>query len=186
MKSCRRIQLYFLCISKYNIALIIDCSCKYEKNNCNIWKIISTLIGGILILSTRLNIHFLLRRKKKSETVLEIPHEQAEGQYYEIEPIDDSSASVQGDINSAQESVTTFGRSASQGTNSSMSSFQNKSSSESPVQSISNNLPNEGGYENPYQTINPENIEMHPYSIVTSQMYQNTIIFPKETSARKS
>lgn len=57
---------------------------------------------------------------------------------------------------------------------------------QSPVQSISNKLPNEDGYENPYQIIDPGNIEMHLYSIVTSQMYQNTIIFPREITADKS
>ncbi|CAC5383227.1 unnamed protein product [Mytilus coruscus] len=34
------------------------------------------------------------------------------------------------------------------------------------------------GYENPYQAINPCDIEMHHYSSIVSCNYQNTIIFP--------
>ncbi|CAC5383258.1 unnamed protein product [Mytilus coruscus] len=161
----------------------VTAAAKSEKYNYHVWQIISSLLGGILILSICLNIHFLLRRKKNSGTVLEIP---PEGQYYEIGPINDSSVRIQGEINNVQEAVIRVDRSASQSTNSITSSFQNKGSSESSVQSLSNKLPNEDGYENPYQTIDPENIEMHPYSIVTTQMYQNTLIFPKEITTKNA
>lgn len=39
---------------------------------------------------------------------------------------------------------------------------------------------NDDGYENSYQTVVPGNIEIHPYSIVCSQLYENTIVFPKK------
>ncbi|CAC5393278.1 unnamed protein product [Mytilus coruscus] len=159
------------------------CHCNFGKYHYTVWGVISSLLGGILILSICLNIYCLLRRKNNSEIVFESP---PEGQYYEIGPINNSSASIQGELNNIQEAVTSVERSASQSTNSLIYSFQKESSLESSVQSLSNKLPNEDGYENPYQTIDRENIEMHLYSIVTSQMYQNTIIFPKEITAEKT
>lgn len=141
------------------------------------------MLGGILILSICFNIYIFLRRKNNSEIILESP---PEGQYYEIGPINDSSASIQDDIHSVPEAITSVERSVSQSTNSAISTFEKESSLESSLQSISNKLPNEDGYENPYQIIDPGNIEMHLYSIVTSQMYQNTIIFPREITAGKS
>lgn len=51
-------------------------------------------------------------------------------------------------------------------------------SEESSLESLTGITQSGDGYENPYQSINHENIEMHPYSIIASNNYQNTIIFP--------
>lgn len=42
------------------------------------------------------------------------------------------------------------------------------------------------GYENPYQAINPCDIDMHHYSNIVSSNYQNTIIFPHSLSKNTS
>lgn len=115
-----------------------------------------------------------MKCKKNSVNGLEIP---PEGHYYEIETINDTSASIQGVPNNVQEPETCVDILLLHSTDSLVSS-------ESSVLSLSNKLHNENGYENPYQTIDFENIEMHPYSIVTSQMYQNTIIFQKEITEK--
>ncbi|XP_052079795.1 uncharacterized protein LOC127717956 [Mytilus californianus] len=158
-----------------------DCSCNSEKYTNHIWQITSSLLGGSLIFTICVNIYCLLTRKKTG-MVVEFP---LEGQYYEIGSINDSNASIQGIPNHIQEVVTSFNRPASQSTNSNASSFQNVPSSESSVPSLSNLLLNEDGYENPYQTIDHENIELHSYSIITSNMYQNTTIFYKNMQTNK-
>ncbi|CAC5383250.1 unnamed protein product [Mytilus coruscus] len=165
--------------SKYSNIFFVemeDCSCNSEKYTNHIWQITSSLLGGSLIFSFCVNIYCLLTRQQKSGIVLEIPLEE---QHYEIGPINDNNANIQGIPNHLQETVTSVDRPASQSANSNASSFQNVSSSGSSVPSLSNLLLNEDGYENPYQMIDHENIEMHPYSIITSNMYQNTTIFHK-------
>ncbi|VDI19405.1 Hypothetical predicted protein [Mytilus galloprovincialis] len=154
----------------------INCSYNSEKYNYLDWQIISILLGGILTLSMCLNIHCLLTRKINSE----YPQE---SQYYDIQPINDitiNSASIQGMRNYLQETETNVYRLSSEGIESIASSFQKATSSESSVRSLSNLLLNENEYENPYQTIDHENIEMNPYSIITSDRYQNTTIFQKD------
>ncbi|CAC5412728.1 unnamed protein product [Mytilus coruscus] len=39
-------------------------------------------------------------------------------------------------------------------------------------------------YENPYQTIKSDNIEIHPYSSILSSNYQNTMIFPVRAGSK--
>ncbi|CAC5383259.1 unnamed protein product [Mytilus coruscus] len=108
--------------------------------------------------------------------VLEIP---LEGQYYEIGSINDDNASTQGIPNHLQKSVVSVDRPTSQSTISNDYSVENVSSSEMLVPRLSNLPLNEDGYKNPYQTIDHANIELHPYSTITSNMYQNTTIFYK-------
>lgn len=156
--------------------IAINCSYNSEKYNYIVWQIISILLGGILILSMCLNMHCLLTRKTNSENPQESP-------YYDIQPINDNninSASIHGMQNYLQETESSVYILSSQGTDSITSSFQKATSSESSVRSLSNFLLNENDYENPYQTIDHENSEINPYSIITSDRYQNTTIFQND------
>lgn len=160
--------------------IALNCSYNSEKYNYLVLEIISSLLGGILILSMCANIYCLLTRKKKSENISE---NSQESQYYEIQPINDNNmdnASIRGIRNYLPETVTNVYRLSSQVTDSITSSFQKTTSTESSVRSLSNLLLYENEYENPYQTINHENSEMNPYSIITSDMYQNTTVFLKD------
>lgn len=139
--------------------------------------LMSSLVGGGLIFSICFNVYCILKPKRNSAIVPAFP---AEVQYYEIESIHDNSASTQEVRNNVQEAISRVDRPASQRTNSTISSFENTSSSQSYVQSLSNTLLNEGVYESPYRVIDSENVETHLYSILRSNMYQNTIIFPNE------
>ncbi|CAC5355919.1 unnamed protein product [Mytilus coruscus] len=58
---------------------------------------------------------------------------------------------------------------------------ESESSEESSLERLTGFSLSGDGYENPYQSINPENIEMHPYSSIVSNIYQDTIIFPTIT-----
>lgn len=122
-----------------------------------------------------------MKRKKNSGIVSEIP---LEIHYDEIGTIHDNSASIQVLSNNAQGTVSSPESHAFERVNSHVSDFEQEISSESSLQSLSNSLLNEDGYEHSYETINPENIEIHPYNTVWYNIYENTIICPKEVTTR--
>ncbi|CAC5380188.1 unnamed protein product [Mytilus coruscus] len=156
-------------------------SYKSEKYCNSGWKIVGSLFGGILILSICLNIYCLLERKRRSRMVPEIP---LEVQYDEIGIINDNSANIQALSNSVQEAETIVDGPAVEETYPHLTSLEHNDSSDNSVQSLSMSLLSGDKYENPYQSIDPADIEMHPYSTVGSYLYQNTIIFPKQISSR--
>ncbi|CAC5380205.1 unnamed protein product [Mytilus coruscus] len=143
------------------------------------WQITGILLGGSLIFSICLHIFCLLKRKANLVLVSEIP---LEVHYSEVGTLNYNSASIQTLTNNAQETVTvtSFDGPAVERTNSHVSALKLGSSSSDSVQSLSISLLNDDGYENPYQMIDPDDIEIYPYSIVWSNLYQNTTIFPKE------
>lgn len=118
-----------------------------------------------------------MKRKKNSGIVSETP---LEIHYDEIGTIHDNSASIQVLSNNAQGAVSIPERHAFERVNSHVSDFEQEISSETSLQGFSNSLLNEDGYEHSYETINPENIEIHPYSTVWYNIYENTKICPKE------
>ncbi|CAG2222610.1 unnamed protein product [Mytilus edulis] len=145
------------------------------------WYIVGSLFGGSFILSICLNIYCLVKRKRNSGIVSEIP---LEIHYDEIGTIHDNSASIQVLSNNAQGTVSSPESHAFERVNSHVSDFEQEISSETSLQGLSNSLLNEDGYEHSYETINPENIEIHPYSTVWYNIYENTKICPKEMTIK--
>lgn len=123
----------------------------------------------------------LLERKRFSRLVPEIP---LEVQYDEIGIIHGNSAGIQVLSNSVLEAETSIDRPAIEETYPNSTSLEQNDSSDNSVQSLSTSLLSGDGYENPYQSIDPADIEIHLYSTVGSYLYQNTIIFPKQISSR--
>lgn len=130
-------------------------------------------------------IYFFLKRRKKLGIVEDIP---LDFRYDEIGNFEIPSTNIQDLRENVQEPANIIDLSGLEGRAYQISSFEKNSSSvsssDSLVQSLS--MINEDGYENPYQTIDPENIEIHPYSIVCSQLYENTIVFPKKILIKHS
>ncbi|CAC5383631.1 unnamed protein product [Mytilus coruscus] len=149
-------------------------SSKSLSYNSSCWRIMGSVLGGSLLFSIFLNINCFLKRKKNSGIISNIQHEV---QYDEIGNISFTSANDQFVPNNAQELVTSLDSPVFEGDNN-FSSLEKSSSSDSSVHSLSISLLNEDGYENPYQTIEPGNVEMHPYSTIWSNLYQNTTVFP--------
>ncbi|VDI58039.1 Hypothetical predicted protein [Mytilus galloprovincialis] len=156
-------------------------SYKSEKYCNSGWKIVGSLLGGIIILSICLNIYCLLKRKRLSRMVPEIP---LEVQYDEIGIIHGNSAGIQALSNSVQEAETSVDGPTVEETYPHSTSLEQHDSSDNSVQSLSTSLLLGDGYENPYQLIDPADIEIHTYSTVGSYLYQNTIIFPRQRSSR--
>ncbi|CAC5383255.1 DCC [Mytilus coruscus] len=154
-----------------------DVSCNSKTSDYSVSKLIGSLIGGGLILSICFNIYILLKRKR---IVGMVPEILLEGQYDEIGSTVKNSASNQVPSINAQETVTNVDRPASQRTNSDIASFAKWSSTDSSVESLSNTLLNEDGYEHPYQMIDPEHFEAHLYSTRRSNMYQTQSFFQKK------
>lgn len=113
-----------------------------------------------------------------------VPEIPLEVQYDEIGIIHGNSAGFQALSNSVQEAETSVDGPAVEETYPHSTSLEQNDSSDNSVQSLSTSLLSGNGYENPYQSIDPADIEMHPYSTVWSYLYQNTIIFPKLISSR--
>lgn len=122
-----------------------------------------------------------MKRKRNSRIVSEIP---LEIHYDEIGTIHNNSASIQVSSNNGQEAVRSPERHAFERVNSHVSDLEQEISSENSLQSLSNSLLNEDGYEHSYDSINPENIEIHPYNTVWYNNYENTIICPKEITTK--
>ncbi|CAC5393266.1 HMCN [Mytilus coruscus] len=145
---------------------------KYEQitlsvyNDCSV--IIGNIVGGMLICSIVSHIYCRLRRKRRSNATMEIP---PEGQYNEIGTINYNNMIVDPITN-----------------------FELDNNDHIPTDDVSNNVISSGGgdsssassfigqtgdgYENPYQAIIPSIIEMHQYSSIIPNIYQNTIISP--------
>ncbi|VDI51396.1 Hypothetical predicted protein [Mytilus galloprovincialis] len=179
--------------TKYTVEACNDVGCNYfdvQVKSANVgyksgynygWYIVGSLFGGSFILSICLNIYCLVKRKKSSGIVSETP---LEIHYDEIGTIHDNSESIQVLSNNAQGAVSIPERHAFERINSHVSDFEQEISSETSLQSLSNSLLNEDGYEHSYETINPENIEIHPYSTVWYNIYENTKICPKEITIK--
>ncbi|VDI19404.1 Hypothetical predicted protein [Mytilus galloprovincialis] len=109
-------------------------------------------------------------------------------QYDEIGNIEINRDNIQNLRDNVQEPASNIDLSGLEGMVDQLSSFENisssYSSSDNSVQRLS--MMNDDGYENPYQTVDPENIETHPYSIVCSHLYENTIVFPKKILIKHS
>lgn len=129
--------------------------------------------------------YFFLKRKIKSGTASDIP---LDVQYDEIGNIEINRDNIQNLRDNVQEPASNIDLSGLEGMVDQLSSFENinssYSSSDNSVQRLS--MMNDYGYENPYQTVDPENIEIHPYSIVCSYLYENTIVFPKKILIKHS
>ncbi|XP_071148147.1 titin-like [Mytilus edulis] len=139
--------------------------------NNSSWQILGSVFGGSLFISLCWNIYCFFKRKKKSGIHTIVP---LEVQYDEIGDISFTSGHIQGLQNNAQESISSVNLPSLEGTRNIISSSEKSSSEHS--QSIS--LLNEDGYEHPYQTIDLGSIEIHPYSAIWSNLYQNTTVFP--------
>ncbi|CAC5393285.1 unnamed protein product [Mytilus coruscus] len=141
------------------------------------WQILGSLFGGSLFISLFWNIYCFLKRKKNSGIHTIVP---LEVQYDEIGDINFTSANIQVLQNNARESISSVNLQGLERTSNICSSLDKSSSSDSSEHSQSISLLNEDGYEHPYQTIDLGNIEMHPYTTVWSNLYQNTTIFPNQ------
>ncbi|XP_063411438.1 hemicentin-1-like [Mytilus trossulus] len=181
--------------TNYTVEACNDVGCNYfyvkvispDFNNkpqkyCNSgWKIMGILFGGILIISICLNIYCLLKRKSLSRMVPEIPHEM---QYDEIGNINDNQASILALSNSVHQAVTSVDGPYVEEADSHLTPLEHNDSSDNSVQSLSTSLLCWDGYEHPYQSIDPADIEIHPYRTIGSYLYQNTTIFPRRRSSR--
>ncbi|CAC5378823.1 CNTN1 [Mytilus coruscus] len=153
-----------------------DSNRKPQRYSASCWQIMGSLFGGSLFFSICWNIYCFLRRKKNSGIDTNIP---LEVQYDEIGNVNFTSANIQVLRNNTQESVSSVDLPALEEINNTLS-LEKSSSSDSSVQSQSISLLSGDGYEHPYQTVDPENIGMHPYSTVWSNLYQNTAVFPNQ------
>lgn len=160
---------------------ILGFSKKSEKYCDSDWKIVGSLFGGFFIISICLNIFCLLKRKRSSRMVPEI---QLEVQYNEIGFSNNNHASFLSLSNSVQEVETSVYGAAVEETYPQSTSLKQNDSTDNSVQSLSTSLLSGDGYEHPYQSIDPADIEIHPYSTVESYLYQNTIVFPRQRSSR--
>lgn len=155
---------------------ITDCRFTLESLHNYVWQIIGSLLGVSLLLSICLNIYCLLKPKGTSQMVSEVP---LEDQYDEIEEINGNSEVLHVSLYIADEEEINVSGQVLERSNRYVTSVEQEASSVSSVQSLSISGLNDDGYENPYQLIYPDNIEMHPYSTVWSTRYQN-IIFPPD------
>lgn len=98
------------------------------------------------------------------------------GEYYdEIETIDYNNVVFEPSTEVTQENNIMPGVS---GESDIRQGVESESSEENSSERLTDVSQSDDGYENPYQSINPENIDTHPYSGVVSNLYQNSIIFP--------
>ncbi|CAC5393277.1 unnamed protein product [Mytilus coruscus] len=141
------------------------------------WQILGSLFGGGLFISIFWNVYCFLKRTKNSGIHTIIP---LEVQYDEIGDINFTSTNMQVLQNNSQESISSVNLPSLERTSNITSSLEKSSSSDSSEHSQSMSLLNEDGYEHPYQAIGLGNIEMHPYTTIWSNLYQNTTIFPNQ------
>lgn len=141
------------------------------------WQILGSLFGGSLFISLFWNMFCFFKRKKKSGINTLVP---LEVQYDEIGDINFTSGNIQGLQNNARESISSMNLPSLEGTSNIITSSEKSSSSNSSEHSQSMSLLNEDGYEHPYQTIDLGSIEIHPYSAIWSNVYQNTTVFPNQ------
>lgn len=135
------------------------------------------------MLSIVLHLYCFLKRKNNQGNALDMPHAV---QYDEIDNIHITNGNIHDLTINTQEPVNSINSPVFDGMAIELSSFEKMSSSDSSVQCLSISTVNEDGYEHPYQTVDPGNIEMHPYSIVCSHLYENTIVFPKKNTTKNS
>lgn len=135
------------------------------------------------MLSIVLHLHCFLKRKNNQGNALDLPHAV---QYDEIDNIHITSGNIHHLSINMQEPVNSISSSGFEGMAIELSSSDKMSSSDSSVQRLSISPVNDDGYEHPYQTVDLGNIEMHPYSIVCSHLYENTIVFPKKNTIKNS
>lgn len=166
-----------------NHCLIIDEGYNSWKFYNYGWHIIGVVLGTGFIFSICLNVYCLVKRKRNSGMVSEIP---LEVHYDEIGTINYTAGNTQVFSNIAQEAATNIGRHAFERINDNVSSLDQEGSSDSSIQSVSILLLNEDEYEHPYQMMNPGNIEKHPYSTIWSNKYQNTTIFSKDLRTKNA
>lgn len=135
-------------------------------NDCSV--IIANIVGGMLLCCIVSNMFCFLRRKRISNATVEIS---PEGQYDEIgtinynmvivDPITNFELDNSDNVSNVDES--NYALSSAGEDSSNASSFMGQTGD---------------GYENAYQAITPSVIEMHQYSGIIPNIYQNTIISP--------
>lgn len=143
------------------------------------WQIFGSLFGGCFFISLFWNIYCFFKRKKKSRIHTIVP---LEVQYDEIGDIHFTSGNILGLQDNARESISSVNLQSLEGTSNIIPSSEKSSSSNSSEHSQSIALLNEDGYEHPYQTIDLGRIEIHPYSAIWSNLYQNTTVFPNQST----
>ncbi|CAC5383252.1 unnamed protein product [Mytilus coruscus] len=140
-----------------------------EKHSNSPWMVISIVFGVILMVSILcLIIYCWLKRRGSS------PKVPLESQYDDIGTVNYNSALVRAVSDNAQEAETCVDGPAVEKVSHHLSSIELSTSSDDSVHNLSVSLLSGDGYEHPYQTIDPENIELHPYSTSESNVYQNT------------
>ncbi|XP_052103117.1 uncharacterized protein LOC127736595 [Mytilus californianus] len=126
------------------------------------WAIMGSILGGSVIFCIALHIYCSLKRSKKSNRMLNIS---AQVNDREIEILDYNNDSFAQINNNAEVNID------------SISDMVLRADVVSSNDSSSLNQYGDG-YENPYQTIDLCDIDMHQYSSITNDNYQNTMIFP--------
>lgn len=129
------------------------------------------IVGGILICSIASNIYCYLKRKTRVNVMLETPLEE---HYDEIGTINYNNMVFEPTTDITQASNIMLRDNEDSDI---LLRVEPESSKESSLERLTGFSQSGDGYENPYHSINPENIEMHPYNCIGSNMYQNTMIF---------
>ncbi|CAC5355920.1 unnamed protein product [Mytilus coruscus] len=144
------------------------------------WLAIVCLVGGIIICSIASNIYCYLKRRSRINVMLETYQED---HYDEIGTINYNNVVFEqtADVTRENNDISRV-----TGYSDIPLSVESESSKESSLERLTGFSQSSDGYENPYQSINPENNEMHTYSNLVSNIYQNTIIFPASAGTKNT
>ncbi|VDI24677.1 Hypothetical predicted protein [Mytilus galloprovincialis] len=138
------------------------------------WLLMGCSVGGIVICSICSNIYCYIKGTKRVNVMLQTYPEE---HYDEIGTMNYNNVVFEPTTDVTQEN-NDISRVAGDIDTDILLRVESDSSKESSSEKLTGFSQSSDGYENPYQSINPENIEIHPYSSLDSNIYQNTIIFP--------
>ncbi|XP_071126627.1 uncharacterized protein [Mytilus edulis] len=142
------------------------------------WLLMGCVFGGMVICSIGSNIYCYMKGKTRVNVMLETYPEE---HYDQIGTINYNNVAFEPRTDVTQENNDT---SRIDGDSDILLRVESESSKESSLERLTGISQSSDGYENPYQSINPGNIEIHLYSNLDSNIYQNTIIFPMSAETK--
>lgn len=146
--------------------------------------VICGVVGGIVICIIASNICCYRKRKTRDNVILEIYQEEHYHDYDEIGTIKYNNVVFEPTTDDKHVKQENNGMPGVSGVSDIRLGVESESSEESSLESMTGVSQWDDGSEYPYQSVNTENIKMHPYSSIVSNLYQNTIIFPATAGSK--
>ncbi|CAC5393261.1 TTN [Mytilus coruscus] len=157
-----------------NIAVEYQLKTRAAYDYCSV--IIGNIVGGMLICCIGSHIYCRLWRNRRSNATMEIS---PEGQYDEIGTINYNNVIV--------DPITSFEHENNDNISNDDESNAVSSSAGRESSNASSFIGQPGdGYENEYQAVIPSVIEMHQYTSIIQNIYQNTMISPASAATKSA